>query len=531
MNTQISPVLSAYELRRKQNEVVDKFFNRMQRQAMAINAHDEYIVASRGTGKSEGIDARIILRNVWEMPGSLGGLISPSYAKAWGNTLPAICKALAEWGYIQGIHYVVGHKAPESMGFGKPVRPVLADGWNNAFHFWNGTVMVILSFNQGMSANSMSLDWVIGPEAKFLNYEKIKSEVDPANRGNRQYFGDCPHHHSVSYSTDMPTASMGKWILDKIDEMSLAHINLIRNLYKKVQEYKDMELRLLRYFLTVAKEQSFTKAAEQLHITQPTLSRQMAAFEEELGVTLFIRSGKKISLTEEGILLKRRALEILNLEEKTLEELKGKEDVVEGNITIGCGEFAAVETLAEICKTYKEKYPLVQIVLHTATADAVYEMMNKGLVDIALFMEPVDTEGLDYIRITDCDHWCVGMRPDDPLAEKEFIKKEDLIGKPLILPERVSVQSELANWFGKDYSKLQIAFTSNLGTNAGVMAANGLGYPVSIEGAAKYWREDILVQRRISPEITTSTVIAWRRNIPYSLAVSKMIEEINAFQA
>ena len=292
-----------------------------------------------------------------------------------------------------------------------------------------------------------------------------------------------------------------------------------------------MELRLLRYFLTVAKEQSFTKAAEQLHITQPTLSRQMASFEENLGITLFIRSGKKITLTDEGILLKRRALEILNLEERTLKELNRKEDVVEGTITIGCGEFAAVETLAKICKTYKEKYPLVQIVLHTATADTVYEMMNKGLVDIALFMEPVDTEGLDYIRISDCDHWCVGMRPDDPLAEKEFIKKEDLIGKPLILPERTNVQSELANWFGKDFSKLQIAFTSNRGTNAGVMAANGLGYPVSIEGAAKYWREDILVQRRISPEIKTSTVIAWRRNIPYSLAVRKMIEEINAFRA
>ena len=292
-----------------------------------------------------------------------------------------------------------------------------------------------------------------------------------------------------------------------------------------------MELRLLRYFLTIAREQSFTKAAEQLHITQPTLSRQMAAFEEDLGITLFIRNGKKISLTDEGILLKRRALEILNLEERTLEELKGKEEVVGGTITIGCGEFAAVETLAKICKTYKEKYPLVQIVLHTATADAVYEMMNKGLVDIALFLEPVDTEGLDYIRITDCDHWCVGMRPDDPLAEKEFIKKEDLIGKPLILPERLNVQSELANWFGNDYSKLQIAFTSNLGTNAGVMAVNGLGYPISIEGAVKYWREDVLVQRRISPEITTNTVIAWRRNIPYSLAVSKMIEEKNAFQA
>ena len=291
-----------------------------------------------------------------------------------------------------------------------------------------------------------------------------------------------------------------------------------------------MELRLLRYFLTVAKEQSFTKAAEQLHITQPTLSRQMATFEEDLGITLFIRNGKKISLTEKGILLKRRALEILNLEERTLEELK-EEEVVEGTITIGCGEFAAVETLAKICKTYKEKYPLVQIALHTATADTVYEMMKKGLVDIALFLEPVDTEGLDYIRISDSDHWCVGMRPDDPLAKKKFIKKEDLIGKPLILPERMNVQSEIANCFGKDFSKLQIAFTSNLGTNAGVMAANGLGYPISIEGAAKYWREDILVQRRISPEITTSTMIAWRRNIPYSLAIRKMIEEINAFQA
>lgn len=294
---------------------------------------------------------------------------------------------------------------------------------------------------------------------------------------------------------------------------------------------KNMELRLLRYFLTVAKEQSFTKAAEQLHITQPTLSRQMTALEDELGITLFLRNGKRTTLTDEGILLKRSALEILNLEEKTLKELKGKEDVVEGTITIGCGEFAAVETLARICKTYKEKYPLVQIALHTATADTVYEMMKKGLVDIALFLEPMDTEGLDYIRIADCDHWCVGMRPDDPLAEKELIKKEDLIGKPLILPERMNIQSELANWFGKDFSNLQIAFTSNLGTNAGVMAANGLGYPISIEGAAKYWREDILVQRRISPEIMTSTVIAWRRNIQYSLAVSKMIEEINAFQA
>lgn len=293
----------------------------------------------------------------------------------------------------------------------------------------------------------------------------------------------------------------------------------------------DMELRVLRYFLTVAKEQSFTKAARQLHITQPTLSRQLAALEEELGVTLFVRKGRSITLTAEGILLKRRALEIVDLEERTLEELAGTTEVIEGMVTVGCGEFAAVETLAEICRAYREKYPLVQIAIHTATADTVYEMMNKGLVDIGLFLEPVDTEGFDYIRIANSDRWVVSMRPDDPLAKKEHIEKKDLLGKPLILPERMGVQSEIANWFGKDFNKMQIAFTSNLGTNAGVMAVSGLGYPVSIEGAAKYWREDLLVQRSLYPQIIANTVIAWRRNIPNSPAVDKFIEEINAFEA
>ncbi len=292
-----------------------------------------------------------------------------------------------------------------------------------------------------------------------------------------------------------------------------------------------MDIRILRYFLTVAKEQSFTKAAEQLHITQPTLSRQLSALEKELGTVLFIRGSRSITLTEAGILLKRRALEIIELEEKTLDELKINKELIEGTITIGCGEFAAVETLAEICKVYKEKYPMVQIAIHTATADSVYEMMNKGLVDIGLFLEPINTEGLDYIRIMESDHWVVGIKPEDPLADKEYIIKADLLDKPLILPERLNVQSEIANWFGKDFNKLHVSFTSNLGTNAGVMAIHGLGYPISIEGAAKYWKEDLLIQRRMFPEISANTVIAWRRNIPYSLAINKFIEEINAFQA
>ena len=291
-----------------------------------------------------------------------------------------------------------------------------------------------------------------------------------------------------------------------------------------------MELRVLRYFLTVAKEQSFTKAAEQLHITQPTLSRQLAALEEELGTTLFNRGGRNVTLTDEGILLKRRALEIIDLEDKIREEFK-ESQVVDGTITIGCGEFAAVELLAQICERYRAKYPMVQIRVHTGTADTIYEMMNKGLVDIGLYMEPVNLEGLDYIRFPESDHWVVGMRPDDPLAEKPYITKEDLLTLPLILPERSGVQSELANWFCKDFAKLNIAFTSNLGTNAAILAMQGLGYPISIEGAGRYWRSDLLVQKKLFPEITAGTVIAWRRNIPYAQAVLKFIDEINAFQA
>ena len=289
-----------------------------------------------------------------------------------------------------------------------------------------------------------------------------------------------------------------------------------------------MDLRVLRYFLMVAREQSFTKAARQLNITQPTLSRQLAALEEELGVRLFDRGGHSITLTNEGLLLKRRALEIVDLEDRIVSEFKGGNASVEGMITIGCGEFMAVEILAKICKSYKEKYPLVRFTIHTGTADTISDMMNKGLVDIGLFLEPVDTQGLDYIRIQGSDHWVVTMRADDPLAAKEAITREDLLKLPLILPERVNIRSELANWFGKDFDRLNIAFVSNLGTNAGIMAMHGLGYPVSVEGAARYWRNDLVVQKRLYPQITVNTVIEWRRNIPYAAAVRYFIDEINA---
>lgn len=218
-----------------------KYFNRMQREVMMVQANKSYIVAARGTGKSEGVDAPFVLRNVWAMPGSTGAMISPSYAKAWGNTLPALISGLKMWGYLPEVHYYIGRRAPESANFAKPKREPMRDAWGNAVHFWNGTVMLILSFANSMSANSMSLDWIIGPEAKFLDYDKIKSEVNPANRGNRDDFGYSPWHHSELYTTDMPITKAGRWIIDKDQEMIPDHINLIKNLYVEREKYRTKE--------------------------------------------------------------------------------------------------------------------------------------------------------------------------------------------------------------------------------------------------------------------------------------------------
>lgn len=146
-------------------------------------------------------------------------------------------------------------------------------------------------------------------------------------------------------------------------------------------------------------------------------------------------------------------------------------------------------------------------------------------------MEPVNTDEFDYVRLPEEEPWVIVMRPEDPLAQKKVVTKKDILPLPVILPERLNVQSELANWFGRDYEKLNTAFVGNLATNSAVMAQNGLAYLITIEGAMRFWDKSRLTYRKLSPEMSSKTLIAWRRNIPYSLAVTKFIEEINAFQA
>lgn len=290
-----------------------------------------------------------------------------------------------------------------------------------------------------------------------------------------------------------------------------------------------MEIRVLRYFLAVVREESITKASEMLHITQPTLSRQLSQMEGEIGVKLFDRGTRKIKLTNEGILLRRRAEEILQLVDKTERELVEQEEQVEGKVTIGCGEIASVRLLPELFRSFRGKYPGVSFDLFTATADLVKEQMDKGLLDIGLLLEPVDVEKYDFLRFDMKENWVVLMRPDDPLAERESITAKELVLLPLILPRRSAVQSELASWFGDYYNKLDVVFTSNLNTNGAIMVEDGLAYSIVVEGAVSLWDQKRVTFRPLSPALTATSVFAWKRGQPFSLAATKFIEYAKSF--
>ncbi|MCD7956884.1 MAG: LysR family transcriptional regulator [Lachnospiraceae bacterium] len=289
-----------------------------------------------------------------------------------------------------------------------------------------------------------------------------------------------------------------------------------------------MEIRVLRYFLTVVREEGINRAAEALHITQPTLSRQMAQLEEEVGVKLFHRGAKKITLTNEGILLRRRAEEILSLVDRTERELIEQEELVEGRIVLGGGEMATMQELPEIIETFREKYPLVTFDIFTGNADLVKEQMEKGLIDVGVLLEPIDMEKFDFIRLKEKERWVVLMRPDDPLAEKEAVSAKDLEDKPLILPRRVNVKNELSSWFGGYLQETQIVFTSNLSTNSALMVQQGLAYSIVIEGSVPFWNREKIACRPLSPELTASSVFAWKKQQPFSLAATKFIDHMKA---
>lgn len=291
--------------------------------------------------------------------------------------------------------------------------------------------------------------------------------------------------------------------------------------YKKIiGVINRMELRVLSYFLTVAREENITKAAALLHVTQPTLSRQLMQLEEELGVKLFIRSNHSIALTDEGMLLKRRAREIISLAEKTKQELNTEEQLT-GEISVGSGELLAFSYLAEIISAFQKEYPLVNFDIYSGNADSIKYRIEKGLIDIGLLLVPVDIGKYDFLEMPGEEIWGALVHKDMPIAEKDFVTQADLLEEPIIMTKRTIVQNAIAGWFGKDFEQLNIIGTYNLLGNAAVMVQQKAGIALGIKRNCEF---DSVCFIPLSPMLTSKTVLVWKKNQTMSRITNTFID-------
>ena len=288
-----------------------------------------------------------------------------------------------------------------------------------------------------------------------------------------------------------------------------------------------MELRVLKYFLAVAREENITKAAALLHLTQPTLSRQLMQLEEELGVQLFRRSRYHIELTEDGMLLRRRAQELVDLAEKTTREFTMRETELMGEIAIGAGETRSMSFLSRAMVSFRERYPKVTFRIFSANADDVKERLDTGLLDMGLLTEPVDVGRYAFCRMKERDLWGVLVRMDSPLAKLSAVTPDDLSQVPLIVSGRERVQQELANWFGDRWEQLQIASTFNLIINAANMVRYGVGTALSFDLNFAF---DDLRFIPLSPTMDTGTVLVWKKDLVLTPVVEAFHQHIKNVQ-
>lgn len=287
-----------------------------------------------------------------------------------------------------------------------------------------------------------------------------------------------------------------------------------------------MEVRVLRYFLTVAREESISGAADFLHLTQPTLSRQLMDLEEELGKKLFIRGNRRITLTKEGMLLRKRAEEIVGLVEKTAAELLAPEDAIGGDIYLGAGETDAMRLVAKIIKELQNDYPNLRYHLFSGNADDVTERLDKGLLDFGLLIEYPNIQKYDAIRLPVTDVWGVLTRKDSPLASLHTIRPEDLRGLPLIVSRQTLQSRELSGWFKKDLESLSVKMTYNLVYNASLMVQEGIGYALTLDKLVNLAGNNDLCFKPLSPRCEARLFIVWKKYQIFSKAAELFLKKL-----
>ena len=288
-----------------------------------------------------------------------------------------------------------------------------------------------------------------------------------------------------------------------------------------------MELRVLRYFLAVAREGSVTHAAQRLHISQPTLSKQLKDLEGQLGKKLFVRSSFSVRLTEEGMLLRKRAEEILDMVDKTEEEFKALGEVSGGDIHIGAAESDGIKHLARRIEAVQARYPRIRVHLYSGDRSDLAQRLEQGLLDFAVLVESGDLSKYNYLPLPGGDAWGVILCRDHPLAEKEAFAPEDLLDVPLICP-RQGLQKELSDWFQERVDRLNIAATCNLAYNGGVLAREGLGCLLSFDKLVDTGPDSPLCFRPLTPPLRSRLFLVWKKYAMFSPAAEVLLEEIKS---
>lgn len=286
-----------------------------------------------------------------------------------------------------------------------------------------------------------------------------------------------------------------------------------------------MELRVLHYFLAVAREQSISAAAQSLHLSQPALSTQLKALEEELGKQLLIRKSKgsrKVTLTEEGMILRKRAQEILSLVERTQEEISSPDETIAGDVCIGAGETDIVRLFARAAQSLQRQHPDIHYHISSGNAEYVLEYLDKGLIDFGLLFGQVDLQKYEAIPLPVRDSWGVLMRRDAPLAQKETVCPADLWDQPLIISHQRSDDRRLAQWMQRDLSELHIVATYNLVFNASLLVDEGLGYALCFDRLINT-RGSSLCFRPFAPRLESTAYIIWKKYQVFSKAATAFL--------
>lgn len=291
-----------------------------------------------------------------------------------------------------------------------------------------------------------------------------------------------------------------------------------------------MEIRVLKYFLAVAKEGSITRAANSLHLTQPTLTRQLQDLEKELKQKLLIRGKYKVTLTPEGMMLRKRAEEIVEMVEKTEAEFLSISDTISGDIYIGGGESDSMKYIAEIIKEIQIDFPQIKFHIYSGNAEDVIEKLDKGLLDFGILIHPVDISKYDNITLPEKDLWGVVMRKDSPLAKKKYIELDDLENIPLLNSRqairKTSDKNEFIEWFQNRFDKLNTVATFNLVYNAAVMVKAGIGYAITLNKLVDISKESELCFRPLKPKLESRLDIVWKKYQVFSPAAKLFLNKL-----